>query len=299
MIIVKLCGGLGNQMFQYALGRQLSILKGTPLKLDLSWYQDMGTSTPRKYELDAFGISSIEASDDEIQAVKNSAPSLLFRLRKHILRQPIPYYKQREVYEPDTFRFWPEIFKCPRNSYLVGYWQTYKYFADIANVIRDDFSVKMPIEPTNDNLLSHIKKTEAVAIHIRRGDYASNPTTNQHHGLCSIEYYEQASYLMLKKIPAPHFFMFSDDLDWVRKNISIKAPTTYVDINTQDKGYEDLRLMTHCKHFIIANSSFSWWGAWLANFESKTIIAPKKWLSKPGASNKNMRDLLPESWLTL
>jgi hypothetical protein len=136
----------------------------------------------------------------------------------------------------------------------------------------------------------------AVSIHVRRGDYVSDAGTNRFHGTCSVDYYHDAVDRISGFAPASHFFVFSDGIDWAKENLRLRQPVTYVDFNDGEKNYEDLRLMSLCKHHIIANSSFSWWGAWLNPNPDKIVIAPKKWFNDPSI---NTDDLIPNSWLRL
>ena len=194
-----------------------------------------------------------------------------------------------------TINFRPEILTLRDDAYLDGYWQSEKYFSDIQDVIRKEFTVKNKPDPINESYLGEIKDCESVSVHVRRGDYVSNPTTNQVHGFLGLEYYQKAMNTMLEKIDTPHFFVFSDDPEWAEKNLTTDAPTTYVKHNGT-KNYEDMRLMNTCKHHIIANSSFSWWGAWLASNENKIVIGPSRWFR-----NKDYNDLdrMPENWLRI
>jgi len=143
--------------------------------------------------------------------------------------------------------------------------------------------------------MDKITDVESVSVHIRRGDYISNPITNQYHGSLDIGYYQNALKIMLKKINNPHFFVFSDDYEWAERNIKSDSPITYIKHNSA-KNYEDLRLMSMCKHHIIANSSFSWWGAWLASNKNKMVIGPQKWFL---GKKYNDADRMPENWIRI
>jgi hypothetical protein len=198
--------------------------------------------------------------------------------------------------EEKHFHFDPGMLNLPDNVYINGYWQSEKYFKDIEEVLRKDFTVISPINQENQRMLNLINSTDSVSLHVRRGDYVTNPTTNSFHGTCSLDYYAKAVRYIIENISNPHFFLISDDPDWVKENISINKPVTVIDINTTDNGYDDLRLMSKCKHNIIANSSFSWWGAWLNNNPQKIVIAPEKWFLSP---ELNTKDLIPQGWMKL
>lgn len=205
------------------------------------------------------------------------------------------YYHRRWVDE-QSIRFDKNVLKCPREVYLCGYWQTEKYFVEIAPILREDLTVKQPLGGSNLGMMEKIKACTAVSLHVRRGDYVADPPTASTHGILPLEYYQAAIGLIRERISAPTFFVFSDEIPWVRENLRVDdAEVVYVDHNSTDTDYEDLRLMSHCQHHIIANSSFSWWGAWLSSYENKIVIAPRKWY----AIDLDTRDLVPESWIRL
>ena len=188
------------------------------------------------------------------------------------------------------------MFELKGDIYIEGYWQTEKYFKNIEHTIKKDFTFKTKPDKNNQSLLNQIKNCNAVAIHVRRGDYVKNPVANRILGVCNLDYYNKCINLIIRKINNPHFFIFSDDPKWTINNLNIDFPATYVSHNGSDKGYEDLRLMSNCKHQIIANSSFSWWGAWLNNNPNKVVMAPKKWFNDLSI---NTEDLIPESWVKI
>lgn len=287
MIIVRLIGGLGNQMFQYALGRQLAVKNNTTLKLDIQAFKDYKL---RNYDLDCFNILGNIATPDDLSGFIPSSDRLISKIGKHISVR-LKGVQQIQYIKEQTFSFQPEILDLEDNVYLDGYWQSEKYFFDIKNIIRKDFTVKLPPDPINESIMKEIAECESVSIHIRRGDYVSNPITNQYHGFLGLEYYQKAIRLILEKVGSPHFFVFSDDPEWASENIKTDSPITYIKHNG-DKNYEDLRLMSTCKHHIIANSSFSWWGSWLSRNEEKTVIAPKKWFN----AILDIKDIYLDSW---
>jgi hypothetical protein len=181
------------------------------------------------------------------------------------------------------------------NIYLEGFWQSEQYFKPIENVIRKEFVVKDPPSVINKQYLEQIKSVNAVSVHVRRGDYVSDKVTHEVHGVCDIRYYTEAIHRIASEVADPCFFIFSDDMDWTKANVTVDGfPVFYIDHNSA-ADYEDLRLMYSCKHHIIANSSFSWWGAWLSNNTDKKVIAPKQWF-RSLVTNK---DIIPDGWLTL
>jgi len=302
MIITKIQGGLGNQMFQYAVGRNLAIKNDTELKFDNSFFNTISADTPRIFVLDKFNISGNIISDNELKKIKRSnlqGRSLSKRVISKIL-------KITEAIKPIRFRrfvgfgdiiFHPEVLqiKTKKTVYLAGNWPTHKYFKEINSIIQNDFSLKNDLSNQAKLILNKIKNTEAVSIHIRRGDYIlNNKTSSLHGGICTLDYYEQAIKIIEQKTNNPEFFIFSDDIEWVKENLKINHPVTYVSGNGIP-DYEELVLMSHCQHNIIANSTFSWWGAWLNQNPNKIVIAPEKWFN----SDTDIRDLIPETWIKL
>ncbi len=294
MIIVKLKGGLGNQMFQYAAGRYLAELRKTELKLDDTFLQDKTPKqdfTLRDYELGIFQINANSASQADIDRFFKKYNGLK-KILKGIKHQFVPY----QVIKQRFYHFDETVLHCKKNTYLDGYWQSYKYFSPITDIIQKEFTVKNPLEGKNLTVAQQIEDTPSIAVHIRRGDYVRNEKTNQHHGVCSLEYYQEAINTIVQKVDTPHFFFFSDDIAWVKDNLQVAYPSVYVNHNTGKKSYEDMRLMSMCKHNITANSSFSWWGAWLNKNPEKIVITPQKWFND---STRNTSDLIPENWLRL
>lgn len=271
MIITKLIGGLGNQMFQYGVGRRAALANNTELKLDITGYEKQEGITPRRYTLNIFSIQADIAYDEEINKLKGKNRGLLSL-------------------------FYKKILKNNSNNYLEGYWQSEKYFKDIEKIIRKEFTFKHKPGVINQKMVDRIKNCNSVSIHIRRGDYIVDKKTNQVHGICDSDYYRRAIEYVTGKIKNPHFFIFSDDPAWAKQNFYPKFPCTYVSHNTGKKDYEDMRLMSLCKHNIIANSSFSWWGTWLNENKNKIVIAPKKWFCDKSIDTK---DLIPKDWIKI
>jgi hypothetical protein len=292
MVITKLKGGLGNQMFQYAAARRLAHTLQTALKLDLSYYE---TDTLRTYSLQPLNITSNLARPDEPIELKKPAnprswPYLLFRLR-----YKLRLHRRWTVMAEGHFRpFRPDILTATGNVYLDGFWQSEKYFIDIAEIIRREFTMKPQPDPHSQELAQMITATSSVALHIRRTDYVLDPQTNQTHGTCDLDYYYACVQGMTERVVAPHFFVFSDDPAWAMAHLRLDHPVTFVTHNGTARDYEDLRLMSLCQHQIIANSSFSWWAAWLNPNPDKIVMAPRRWFHDPSLDT---RDLLPEKWL--
>jgi hypothetical protein len=291
MIITRLNGGLGNQMFQYAAGRCLAHSLNTELKLDISPFRN---DPLRGYELPAFSITGTIAADADLQRVRRPLSYLIRHpaesLRSAIHRgAPVRYIRERQ------FHFDPEIPGLPDNIYLEGYWQSEKYFRKIEPLIRQEFRLRVAPGALVEESAGRIGDGNAVSIHIRRGDFASNPATHATHGVCSIDYYQRAIEKISRQTEDARFWIFSDDPQWVTENITTDHPSSCVS-DQHFKDYEDLYLMSCCRHHIIANSSFSWWGAYLGSHPGKIVIAPKRWFKKTEIITT---DLLPESWIQL
>lgn len=288
MIITKLIGGLGNQMFQYATGRRLGYKLGVELKLDISAFDEYRL---RGYDLGAFNIQENIATAQEVQKLTQRKKSLFNRLVRRVLRRepklPTSYVKEKH------FHFDPCILNASDGVYLDGYWQSEKYFIDIDQIIREDFTLKKEQVGKDKEIGGNISSCESVSLHIRRGDFVSNARTSTIHGTCNLNYYYRCVEEITKNVKNPHFFIFTDDTGWVSKNVKLSYPATVIDHNGRKKSYEDLMLMSLCSHNIIANSSFSWWGAWLNRNPNKMVFAPLRWFAKDDIST---RDLIPEKW---
>jgi hypothetical protein len=291
MIVVRLMGGLGNQMFQYAVGRAISLKHNAPLKMDVSFLeQATDAHIKRHYDLDIFNLEVTIAKNEELNTFSSVQNNRLKRNLQRFL--PIPNHT---VVEP-THAFCPEILKSQDNSLLVGFWQTEKYFEQIADVIRKDFAFKPLQNQLDKELAEKISSCNSLSVHIRRGDYVSNPETNKYHGTCSPEYYKEAIELMKTKGNNLHLFIFSDDMQWVKQNMIFNLPVTYIDHNTGKNSYIDMQLMAMCKHNVIANSSFSWWGAWLNTNKDKVVLAPRNWFADKTIDTS---DLISSDWKIL
>ncbi len=289
MIVARLCGGLGNQMFQYACARRLAHARGTKLMLDLSAYQN---DLKRHYALDGLRISAEVATANDVAAFRN-------RVR---WQRRLPEWLPRplrgdchQVVQERSFAFDPRVLELRADKILLeGYWQSERYFGDIAHVIRQEFTMKAAPNPTSAALAARIADSCAVSIHIRRGDYISDPEIERVYGACGLDYYQRAIEEIVQFEPKPQFFVFSDEPAWVKDNLRLNFPMIVVEHMGAESPYEELRLMSLCRHSIIANSSFSWWGAWLNANRAKKVIAPKRWFK---SGSHDTRDLIPADWI--
>ena len=294
MIITRLIGGLGNQMFQYAVALNLAKKNNTDFKLDVSGFEKYKL---HKYALEPFNINAKIAAADEIKQLTQAQNGLFSKLRCKVLRKPGPL-ASTHIKEKELFIFDPSILQLKGDFYFEGSWQNPEYFIDINSIILDELSVSKPQLGINKRLAEKIYDSNSIAVHIRRCDYITNKHTNQSHGVCDLNYYDRTIRYIAEKIEEPKIFIFSDDPGWVSNNLKMNLPSTYVVHNSADKNYEDLRLMSQCKHQIIANSTFSWWGAWFNKNPEKIVIAPKDWFSDP-RMNAVANSLIPDGWVRL
>lgn len=293
MIIVRLMGGLGNQMFQYAFGRGLAIRNSTSLFLDTSFLVERENvqHTIRDLELKVFEVPVTIASKKEVANFR----SLIFGLKAKIYSR-LPYFFNKHFLLEKHFQFDPKAFAANGSVYAEGYWQSQKYFEGFESTIRNDFEFNSIPSVENSEVLTKIKAGVSVSMHVRRGDMVSLPAAASFHGTCTKEYYMSALKSMKSKFNNFHLFVFSDDPDYVRSSFKFDMPFTIVDHNSGASSFEDMRLMSNCSHHIIANSSFSWWGAWLNPDPDKTVIAPKQWFA---STEINTSDLIPDTWIRM
>ncbi len=286
MIITQINGGLGNQMFQYAAGRALALRHGVDLAVDMRVFDD---ATQFGFGLNHFGHAAKQGvpSDLPPERRQNRLRYLIWRglgLKPHLFRENGLSYNEGF----DTLG---------DGVYLKGYWQSDRYFKAVEENIRTDFRIVTPPSPENAVLLSELAQLPAISLHIRRGDYVNNAHTNATHGTCTLDYYAAAVELIAGKMAEkPVIFTFSDDPAWVRENLILPYEMRMMEHNDSDHNYEDLRLMSACRHHIIANSSFSWWGAWLNPSPDKIVVSPDTWFANPKMVNQ---DIWPEGWIKL
>jgi len=280
-------------MFQYAAGRALSLSTHQIQNLDLNDFT--GYQLHNGFELErVFNIDKVvKSTSSNIQELlswrANSFAKKILR-RSHFAK----LRGQSFIVEP-YFNYWPNFFELKQDCYLYGYWQSERYFKDFANIIRQDFAFKIPLDERNKQIALDIANTQSVSLHVRRGDYVNDPKNSNIINICSLEYYREAIEYIVNRIEKPVFYIFSDDMAWVKAHLSTDFPCIYVDYNSGLESYRDMQLMSLCKHHIIANSSFSWWGAWLNPNPEKMVIAPRKWF----VNNNNVDDLIPQDWITL
>ncbi|MDF2433978.1 MAG: hypothetical protein JWP44_3609 [Mucilaginibacter sp.] len=294
MIIVELQGGLGNQMFQYACGKALSIKHNQKLLIDLTFLQQNQLETegftPRLYELGIFRLDTEVAGK---QLIKSFTGESFYKKIFKLLKLPL-----KECYCEIPGKGASQMDKIAFPVLLKGYWQSEYYFSDYKNEIRKAFKFDIESVTEIQDTIAQINQTNSVSIHFRRGDYLTNPVAKKVLGPLDIDYYKEAISKIQSEIEKPFFFIFSDDPEWVKENFPLSENYKVIDGSHKDKPYHDMLLMSKCKHHIISNSSFSWWGAWLNPDPQKVVIAPKRWFADEHM-NITSTNLVPGEWIRI
>ncbi|MFA6365071.1 MAG: alpha-1,2-fucosyltransferase [Candidatus Paceibacterota bacterium] len=291
MIITKLSGGLGNQMFQYAAGRRLALKKNTELYFDVS---DLKLDPMRTFSLGSFSVRAKEATAENFEKLNIPQSAFFKKLitaleRFSLLKNPKKIREMSSLLVDQRLIDWED-----NDAYLDGYWQSEKYFIDSADAIRKEFSL-VSVSESAARAFATAAKTNSIAVHFRRGDYVSDVRVATFHGSCGPDYYSKATTLATEGLKEPILFIFTDDVAWIRNNFKTEVQCIYVsDLGLTDA--EELILMSKCKNNIIANSSFSWWGAWLNQNPKKVVIGPKRWFAK---ENIVEADRFPPGWILL
>lgn len=283
MIIVRIIGGLGNQMFQYAAGRSLAASRGTALELD--------TRDFAFYPLQPFGLSKLRI-DTSVSIGQHSHE--FPRWKRRVLAR-LPQGLSRAYYKERSLAYDPAWERLGSHVYLDGYFQSERFFDKVAPILRREFIPAMQSVHPRNMCSERLAQEESVALHVRRGDYVSDRKTLATHGVCSIEYYRRALDLVRNSLKAPRFYLFSNDLEWSRENLTLPSDVVCVDWNGGAPEW-DLYLMSKCRHHVIANSSFSWWGAWLATHPEQLVVWPKPWFDD---QRLDASDLVPARWTAL
>lgn len=290
MIISEITGGLGNQMFQYACGRALAERKNNKLFIDDSFYNsnDNDVGIRRSMQLDVFHLKFQIASLTlkERFLVKNN---VLHRVRKKIGNYKV-------INEPN-FSYSSILSEASNNSWLKGYWQSEEYFKEYKNIILGEFAFKKPLSSRSAEIAKQISNLNSISLHVRRTDYVNGYLPL--YGSTNIDYYKCAIEFICSLNNDPVFFVFTDDLKWVKLNILPLHPSMcLIDHNQYLNNWQDMQLMSLCKHNIIANSTFSWWGAYLNNYKNKIVVRPEKWFYDNIMNNQTL-NLCPQNWIVL
>lgn len=296
MIVIFLRGGLGNQMFQYALGRNLAEKYETELVFDTTFINDRfprGGVAFYRYDLDSFGITprltmlSRASVAAPIPGVWLGIDLALMKMRDAL--------GLRKIVKEQSAAFDPSVLDAGKNLLLFGYWQSEKYFEPVKDAIREAFVFQAPLVGVAETLAKEIQNTNSVALHVRRGDYVTAENTRKLMGDTNLNYYEKAVAYIAERVKDPHFFIVSNDPAWCKENIKISFPVTYLDdASAGPKNIYHLQLMSLCKHNIIANSTFSWWGAWLNRNPQKLVVAPAVWTA--AGKPEDEHDITPADW---
>ena len=298
MITVFLRGGLGNQMFQYALGLHLARRNNTGLQIDTVFLNDRlprSQFTYRTYDLDIFDIKPKFTALSKISGTI-SFPGLWLGLDLGLMGAQDVFGFRKMVIEDERegYVFDPNVLQAGSNVLLYGRWASEKYFREIADEVQSAFRFSRPLGGEAKKLAVKIDACNSISLHVRRGDYLL-PKYAKTYGSTDLAYYERAVHYMLAHVPDARLFVISDDPAWSAENLKFSIPATYLDYaSAGPKNIFHMELMSRCKHHIIMNSSFSWWGAWLNRNPGKIVVAPKIW-----DIGKDSSDATPESWARL
>lgn len=292
MIIIQMAGGLGNQMFQYALYKQLTGMGKTVKMDDEAGFREDAQRNPA---LAAFGIAYERASRQEIEEMTDSSMAFTARVRRKLFgRQRRAYFEENKCFQPKIFD-WDDI-------YLEGYWQSEKYFRDVGNLLKKEFSLES-VRRNRDNgyglseeaerYLNRIEQGESVSIHVRRGDYLLPQNQDLFGNICTDMYYENAVKKMMESWPDCTFYLFTNDNQWAAERLRERKdfPIVLVEL-PGNRDYETLMLMSRCRHNILANSSFSWWASYLNDNPDKQVIAPAEWMNGWDCSDIYRADMI-------
>ncbi len=281
MIVINMKGGIGNQMFQYALYKALS-LKGKKVRLDYYGLGQEMSRINRNTIFDSFVL------DKEYNLPNHNPESLSCRISRKLKKIVYGAY-----YEKEEGAFDKQVFNLNK-GYLDGYWQTSLYFYDIREELIKDFTLKNDLSIENKKILSQIKNDpNPVSIHIRLGDYKTQENQVLFGDICTLDYYKKAILFIERRINNATYYVFSNEPERIR-NLLPSINYKIININDEKTGWADMYLMSNCKHNIVANSSFSWWGAWLNNYPEKIVVAPARWLN-----TKEMPQICPDEWIRI
>lgn len=278
MIITRLIGGLGNQLFQYAVARKISIENRIPVKLDLSC---LGQSDGRTFKLRYYNIKAEVATAEEIRkhTWHHDSDTIVARAYRKIEKRLYPRHRRKYFVENYYFQYEAALLKVRGSTLIEGFWQHHRYLENPPAELLTELTLRVAYLNDTPPLFHEISGNEnSVSIHVRRGDYVSDPNNLGWFGMMPLTYYKKAAEIISEKVKAPHFYIFSDDPAWTKANLHINAPVTYVDIDSGTKDYLELEAMSRCRHNVSANSTFSWWAAFLNRNPEKIVIAPAQWV---------------------
>jgi len=307
MIIIRIQGGLGNQMFQYAMGRALSFLHNKKLYLDTSGLgKPIEGHLERGFMLDNFNINALILSPEKLLSFKKGSfwRKLSGKQKKYIKQLVFeevpennsPIKDAQLIVKHATYLFYPDIKEIKEGDiYLDGYWQSYKYFNSIKDILNKEFQIKCTLSSQAQKMKDKIQSCLSISVHIRRTDYISTEYGQKFYNTISMGYYNKAIEIFKSKYNKIIIFVFSDEIEWCKANFISGQEIYYISNNKNP--IEDLHLMSYCKHNIISNSTFSWWAAWINSNPDKIVVSPSKWYKN--VENDNIDDLLPKEWIKI
>ena len=289
-VISRLMGGLGNQMFQYAFARNIANKNNANLFFDTTFLDsNIEGIVKRNFDLDIFGIQKNKISTKELSNFFRYGDKFSNKIYNFINKNIL----NKIVYNESPHDFDEKYLKINKNAYLYGQWGSYKYFESIADIIKEEFTIILKNEIVIEHLLDDIKNNNSVCLNVRRADFVNN----SFHVLLGMEYYIKAIEHIDKEVNNPVYYIFSDDIEWCKNNFSFLKNAVFVSHEYAGEKFSSyLYLMIQCKHYIIPNSTFAWWAAWLNNELNKIVIAPNKWYT---SYNFELKDLIPSTWITL
>lgn len=294
MKIVKFKGGLGNQLFQYAFLRALQLEYDCgEIYSDFSFYKNISGDTVRVPRIEQLQVIHSQASAQDLRKVcifnHDANPNLLISRIKAFMERKI---NKDYFYEPD--RSFLDISKILANKYFDGYWQSWRYMVGIEQQLKDEVRPKRTLSESTIKTIDQLKDYESVFVGIRRGDYLATSWAKKHYGAFGQDYFDEAVRIIKEKVENPVLYVFSNDIAWVKDNITFDCEVRYREDDEQTSDIEELFIMSSCKHAIIVNSTFYWWGAWLIDNPDKIIVAPKNWFAD-GSSI----DIVPPMWVKI
>jgi hypothetical protein len=291
-VIIRISNGLGNQMFQYAAGKALAARLGAKVELDTSWFDSFaGNTTRRSFALGHFGIHDAIADSEEVRLYRGR--TLSGRILKRIFRKDI----RRRCRCVETREDYFDLAALSRlkGVFLHGFWQSEDYFSDHRDYVRGLFKSALVTAPDDGHGAISSPGIDSVAVHVRRGDYVANPSFTKRYGLCAPGYYESAAEDLLRRVPGASFLVFSDDPGWAADNLRLPTGTEYMSSTSDNDGYADFSIMCRCKHFIISNSTYSWWAAWLGLDPDRIVYAPRPWFG----DGRDEARIVPDTWIKI
>ncbi len=287
MLVTRIYGGLGNQMFQYAAGKSISINRSDSLMLDTTAYGLNGGVNLVDRDLDIL--------DFNIEIVPQSTNQIIRSKHPYGLISKACTYINKRILNKYYYGWHPELYDDIHLNYLDGYFQSQNYADRIKDCINSNFKLKPYLETEISKITKIFQDNDLIAVHVRRGDYFSNPRINKWHGICNAEYYERGIQYFRKHHPKMNIILFSDDVNWCRNNIEgLKSSLSISDYAKKNgvllRASQELFLMSQCRHFLISNSTFSWWAQYLCRNEHKEIVSPSSWNLNPKSKNINLMD---------